>query len=397
MLLLRLWNYLRGYVIIIVNGYFIEKFMNICTHRQIYLWDVKRVNSDTITMKTSIGGFKLLRPVTRKTKCRVRLLKKRGLPFLLNRYRKRKTFAGGAVLFIILIYAMSSFVWSVDVSGNKKLDTSYILEAVGSCGIKPGILKYSVDTGKAVSYLMMNVKELSWASISIHGTRVSIEVREGTIPPAIVPKNEPCNVIAARDGIISSVVAEEGFEAVTAGDTVQAGQTLISGKVPVKNEKDQFRLVHAMGTVSARTWYEAVRPVVAESITEERTGSVLNNYSLVLFARRFDLFHKKPAFEKSDREENVKKLELGDFVLPFQLLTESYYEKKQVRTGLSAEEAKNKATEEALKEIEEQIPENAKLVRKDIKFVSDDDKGYIVRVTAECIEDIGITEKIGGD
>lgn len=394
---MRLWNYLRGYVIIIVNGYFIEKFMNVCTHRQIYLWDVRRVNSDTITMKTSINGFRLLRPVAKKTKCRVRLLKKRGWPFILNRYRKRKTFIGGAILFIILMYIMSSFVWSVDISGNKKLETSYILDAVGSCGIKPGILKYTVDTEKAVSYLMLNLKELSWASISIHGTRVNVEVREGTIPPALVPKNEPCNVIASKDAVIKSVIAEEGYEAVAEGDTVQAGQLLISGKIPVKNEKDKYRLVHAMGTVNARTWYEVEKPVATENITEERTGNVINNYSLLLFAKKVNLFHSKAVYEKNDKEESIDKLAIGDLVFPFQLMKESYYEIEQVKTVLTAEDAKQKATDEALLELGAQVPANAKIVRQDIKFISDDDKGYIVRITAECIEDIGITEKIGGD
>jgi len=34
MLIFRLWNYIRGYVIIFVEGYFLEKFVNICTRRQ---------------------------------------------------------------------------------------------------------------------------------------------------------------------------------------------------------------------------------------------------------------------------------------------------------------------------------------------------------------------------
>ena len=241
LLLLRLWNYLRGYVIIIVSGYFVEKFMNVCTHRQIFLWDIKRCGSETLKMKISINGFRLLRPVVKKTGCRVRLVKKCGMPFIINRYRKRKTFVFGAFVFILLIYFMTSFVWSVEISGNKKLETVFLNEILSTCGIKPGVLKYSVDTEKAVAYMMLNVKELSWASIDVHGTRVKVQVREGVIPPTLVPKDEPCNVIATKDGIVSYIVAEEGYEAVKTGDTVQQGQVLISGKIPVKNEKDKYR------------------------------------------------------------------------------------------------------------------------------------------------------------
>lgn len=42
MLVLRLWNYLRGYVIILIEGIFLEKFINICTRRKMYLWDIDK-------------------------------------------------------------------------------------------------------------------------------------------------------------------------------------------------------------------------------------------------------------------------------------------------------------------------------------------------------------------
>lgn len=396
LLLLRLWNYLRGYVIIVVNGYFVEKFMNVCTHRQIFLWDIRRRSVDTLTMKISIAGFRLLRPVAKKTGCRVRVVKKRGLPFILNRYRKRKTFLVGAFLFILLIYAMTSFVWSVDISGNKKLETVFITELLDSCDIKPGVLKYTVDTEKAISYMMLNVKELSWVSINVHGTRVKVQVREGIVPPSLVPKDEPCNVIASKDGIISYIVAEEGYEAVQVGDTVQKGQVLISGKIPVKNEKDKYRITHAMGTVKARTWYEAVQPVVTENIEKVRTNRVLNNYTLVFFSKKIGLFHRKADFESSEMEEIINKVEIGDLVFPFEIITERFYENKTVTVELSAEEAKDKAASDAYKEIEEELPQNVEIVKKDIKFISDDDEGYIVRITVECNEEIGMTEEIGG-
>ena len=86
MLLMRLWNYLRGYVIIVVEGYFLEKFINMCTHRQIYLWDVKASGNCVMTLKASIKGFKRMPwqerqigPGEMPCKC-----------VIINRYRKRK-------------------------------------------------------------------------------------------------------------------------------------------------------------------------------------------------------------------------------------------------------------------------------------------------------------------
>lgn len=398
MLLLRLWNYLRGYVIIIVEGYFIEKFFNICTHRQILLWDIKRQKDCIVTMRVSIKGFKLLRPVARKTKCRVRILKKRGLPFISNRYRKRKAFFAGAFLFVLLIYVMTSFVWSVEITGNKELEAKIVEDALADNGIRPGVLKFGIDTEKAVTGMMTGIRELAWISIDVKGTKVKVQLRERKPLPQMVPKDEPCDVVAVKDGMIKQVIASEGIEAVKEGDTVKKGQILITGRIPVKNEKDKFRLVHAMGVVKARTWYEARCPVRFEETEKVRTGRVVKNYSLVLFTMKIDLFHKKAGFDDYDSIEIRQKLKIGDdLVFPFELETESFYENELVRTRISEDEARKNASDNAWKTVMEEMPPETPIIKSDMSIIEDDELGPVAKVTVECLEDIGITQAIGGN
>ncbi len=397
LLLLRLWNYIRGYVIILVEGYFLEKFMNICTHRQILLWDIKRQKNCTLILKVSIKGFKLLRPVAKKTKCRVRIVRKKGLPFLFNRYRKRKTFFAGAVLFVILVYLMTSFIWSVEITGNKQLDTAYIEGVLAYHGIRPGVLKYGIDTSKAVSEMMLDIEKLSWISIDIKGTKVKVDLRERSSPPQLVPKDEPCNIVAVKDGIIKQIIATDGIEAVAVGDTVTKGQVLISGSIPVKNT-DGFRLVHAIGAVKARTWYEAEAPVEYKKVEKVRTGREYKNYSVVLFTKRIDLFHKNDLFQAYDMEEKRQKLSAGeDLVFPFELITERYYENRLETINFDEEEAKKAAENNAFTKIMTVKPENAEIVKSDIRYVDDELEGVKIKVTIECVEDIGTTEAIGGN
>ncbi len=397
LLLLRLWNYIRGYVIILVEGYFLEKFMNICTHRQILLWDIRRHKNNILTMKVSIKGFKLLRNVARKSRCRVRIVRKKGMPFLFNRYRRRKAFVAGAVIFVGLIYLMTSFIWSVEITGNEKMQTARIESLLALHGIKPGVLKYGIDTKKAVSDLMLDVEELSWVSIEVKGTKVKIQLRERILPPEVVPKNEPCNIVATKEGIIKQSVVMEGIEAVTAGDTVKKGDVLISGKIPLKNEKDQFRLVHAMGTVKARTWYEEEYPVVQEVVEKILTGREYTDYSVVLFTKKIDLFHKKDKFQNYEIAEGKRQLTVGEnLAFPFELAETKYLEVENRTQKISDEDARKNAEENALKLIMEQKPENAEIAKTNVKYIDDELDGLKVRVTVECIEEIGITEAIGG-
>ena len=41
MLFIRILNYIKGYLIITINGVFAERFINICVHRNILIWDEK--------------------------------------------------------------------------------------------------------------------------------------------------------------------------------------------------------------------------------------------------------------------------------------------------------------------------------------------------------------------
>ena len=398
LLLLRLWNYLRGYVIIIVEGYFIEKFLNICTHRQILLWDVRVQKEQLVTMKLSINGFKLIRPIAKKTKCRVRLLKKIGLPFIFNKYRRRKAFYAGAVLFVVLIYVMTSFVWSVEITGNKKLQTSLLEDALAQNGIKTGTLKYRIDTDSTVTGMLLALKDISWISIAVRGTKVKVDLRERIEVPVIIPKNVPCEIVALKDGLIKQVIAKEGVEAVVEGDTVKKGQVLISGRIPLGGGENKFRMVHAMGTVAARTWYEEQAPVKLTIVSRLRTGKVVHDHTLILFSWKMDIFHENNSFQEFTPAEVRKKLSIGeDLVFPIEWVTVSFYEEKLVKASVNEEDAKEAAVENAYKKVMVQLPEGAKVIKKNVKFINGGDTELIARVTLECVEDIGTSKQIGGN
>lgn len=396
--MLGLWNYLRGYVIIIVEGFFTEKFINICMRRRILLWDIKVQGEKIRTMRMSVKSFKLIRPVAKKAKCRVRLLKKVGLPFLFNKYRRRKAFFAGAALFIALLFILSSFVWSIEIAGNKKLQSTELERALARNGVKTGMLKYKIDTDKAVTNMMLDVEELGWISIVVKGTKVKVDVRERSEMPIVVPRHIPCDIVASRDGMIKRVVAEEGIEAVVAGDTVKQGQVLISGSIPLKGENAGNRLVHAMGTVLARTWYEAKAPVITSQIERLRTGKVINNHSLVLFSWKLDILHRKNKFKTYSVSEIRKKLSIGEnIIFPVEWVTVKYVEEKLIDATINEHIAKNAAAEAAYKKAMAKIPDGAEIVRKNVSFVRDERGETAARVTIECIEDIAVSRRIGGN
>jgi similar to stage IV sporulation protein len=347
MLLLRLWNYIRGYVIILVEGYFLERFINICTHRQVFLWDIKRRNDFAMTLKLSIKGFKMLRPISRKSQCRVRIVKKKGLPFILNKYKQRKAFMFGAVLFIVIINLLASFIWDIEISGNKEIRTADVLQKLAVIGVKPGVLKYGIDVDRVAKTLVLQISELSWVSFEIRGTRAKLFVEERRQPPSLIPRNMPCNIIAKRDGLISSIVVKNGQEMVEEGDTVIKGQLLVSGVIENEHEPEQKKLVHSIAEIKARTWYEGNSTTNIKTVEAVRTGKEKKVYTLMLLKNKIKLpLNKDINFQNYDKIELKKVLQIGEnLILPFGVIVEKYYENELIDKELSLDEAKKIAKE----------------------------------------------------
>lgn len=397
MLILRLWNYIIGYVIISVEGYFLEKFINICTHRQIRLWNVKWQKNSKLLMKISIKDFRMLRPIAYRTKCRVHIIRKKGVPFIINRYKNRKAFVVGAGVCVIIFFIISSFIWDISVSGNSSISTEVIMEKLNENGIKLGALKYSINPDDAVDNMMLEIDELARISIELRGTKVNVIVNERVKPPELVKKDVPCNLVAAKDGVIYSIIAKEGLEMVKVGDTVTKGQILITGTVENKNKEAMPLLVHSMGVVKARTWYQASAKVEDVIVEAKRTGLKKDMYSFVLFTKKFKLFHSKIPYNNSEHIEIKRKMSIGqNLALPFEMIIDRYYEYTLEQNQIDIETAKRMATEKAAGTALEQVPESAEIIRKSVSFVQNDDGVNVATVTVECIEDIGVAQEIGG-
>jgi len=398
MLILRLWNYIKGYVIIIVEGYFLEKFINICTHRQLRLWNVRWGKNSKVVMKISIDDFRMLRPIAKRTRCRVHIIKKKGLPFILNKYKNRKAFVIGLGICVITFFLISSFVWDVSVTGNSKVSTEVIMEKLCENGIKVGALKYSIDPDDIVGNMMLELNDLARISISLRGTKIQVIVNERVKPPDLINRNVPCNLVALKEGVISSIVAKEGLETVKIGDTVTKGQLLISGTVENMKIKDAMPLmVHAMGIVKARTWYEASSKVEQKVVKAKRTGLKKDKYSIAIFTKKFKLFQRKIPYNNSEHVEIKKKLCIGkNLALPFEIIVDQYYEYELEHNEIDLDTAQKIASDKAIALAQEQIPINVEVVKTGISISQDGNGVSIAKAVIECIEDIGVTQEIGG-
>ena len=212
--------YILGYASISVEGYFIERFINICISKNILLWNVKRKKSSFLFTHIAIKDFKKIRKIARITRCHVKIEKKKGLPFLLNRYKKRKIFIGLLIVITFIIIGLSNFVWNIEITGNNNISKEELLTELDQYGLKTGMLKAKVKTKDVINNIRLNRNDIAWIGIKMLGTNAVVEVVEADKKPEIIDENEYCNIVSDKEGMITKINVQNGTALVKVGDIV---------------------------------------------------------------------------------------------------------------------------------------------------------------------------------
>ncbi|MBE7030079.1 MAG: sporulation protein YqfD [Ruminococcaceae bacterium] len=386
---MKLLHWFRGFVRIRVRGFFVERFLNICMHRGIYLWDVTRRGAESVELNMSARGFGQIRPIARKTHSRVTILRKSGLPIFIARHRKRKAFLVGALIAMVLFCYLTSFVWVIEVTGNETVDTSRITESLAAHGFSEGRLRFGVDVLALQNRVLLDVSELSWLWVDIHGTKATVEVREKKPIPEMVDKSEPCNIVARRGGLLTEVAVTEGEKMVSVGDVVSEGELLVSGVTDSKYEGVRF--LHSMGSIRARTWYEKEGEFPPVRVEFQKTGKKISKNTINFFGFEVKLYlDKSQPFAYCEKETKVHRATLGfDRYLPLSLNRDIYHQTERVEIPLTEEEVVFAAKEKLCAEVEAEFDGDTQVVSRSHSHILTDSGNIKVKVEYECTEEIG--------
>lgn len=365
MFLKILFSYLIGYLRITVEGYYIERFINICKSNHITIWNLKRNKDICLYLNVRISEFKNLRDVAKKTKCKIKIKNKKGMPFLLHKYKKRKIFGILLVLIAFFIWLSSNFVWNVDIieeNGNELVNIRQDLE---STGLKTGNLKSKIDKKQIINKIRLERKDIAWIGIELKGTNAIVKIVKSDEKPEIIDENEYCSIISNKAGVITKINAQSGTANFKVGDTVKEGDTLINGWM--EGKFTGIRYVHAKGEIEAKVWYTKNKKVLFNTTEKEETGNIENKYVIKFNNFKINLYKKLSKFEIYDTIEAENKIRLfSDFYLPISILKKTNKELKEEQKLYTLEETKNKGIEELQNELDNEIEDKNSIVNKNI-------------------------------
>ncbi|HBF37249.1 MAG TPA: hypothetical protein DDW50_07995 [Firmicutes bacterium] len=262
----RLVSFFSGYLQLLVRGAHLEKFLNLLTSSGLYLWDVKRLGVEVMQIKVRAHAFLRIRRVARQTHTTVKIYQKKGWPFIRRKLVRRKIFWIGAISLIVFLVYLSSFVFIIKVNGFEDGERQQLLINLSRLGLKPGAPRRQLMQRKSLieREVMIHTPGAVWLGITIRGIVAEVQVVKRKNAPKAV---DSCDIVAAKDGVITKMVVIRGVPAVKEGDIVARGDLLISGVEWLTNPETgelEKREVAASGIVTAKVWYdlETVEPKI---------------------------------------------------------------------------------------------------------------------------------------
>ncbi|HBC85042.1 MAG TPA: sporulation protein YqfD [Clostridiales bacterium] len=385
-------NYILGYVNIIVEGFFTERFINICMSKNIFLFNIKRDKSTIIYANVGIYDFKSVVQIAKQTKCKVKIKKKSGLPFIFNRYRKRKIFVGALAIIICTVIYLSNFIWNIEINGADTIDSNELMQTINNEGLIVGKLKSKVDLKSIINKIRLDREDIAWIGIDLKGTNAIVRIVPADSKPEIIKEDEYCNIISDKDACIIKVNAQNGTPLVKEGDVVKTGTPLIAGWMEGKYTGTRY--VHAEGTVDAKVWYTQKMRVYFKQTEKTRTGNEEKKYTININNFEINLYKKLSNFENYDTIKEQKKLKLfSNLYLPVGITINNNYEVVNNDITYSQDEAKEIGVNKAKEELDKNLQNKENLLNTYINTYQNDE--YVdIEVIYEVKETIGTKEKI---
>lgn len=391
-MIIRLIKYIKGYVKIRVEGYAQERFLNLCGNHHILLWDIKNLG-DCFELYISINGFRQLKPILKKTKTKLTVLERHGLPFFLHKYRKRKIFFIGIILCMTILYVLSQFIWQIELEGNYSRTTDVILDYLKDMQVYHGMKKKDVDCETIEEELRSEFNDIIWASARIEGTRLIISVKENTDLDFTKEQSlEASDIVANKAGTINSIITREGTPMVHEGQEIKEGDMLVSGKIPIYNDAAEiinYQYCVADSDILLNTSYTYTDSFPLAYESKEYTGNAKKSYFVTLLDQSFTFPKRKPEFENYSAGSTENQLKLGkNFYLPF-FYGKITYNEYVVKNKTYTKQQAISIAQNNLKNFCEDLEEKGVQITKNNVNINVTGKNCVANGTIQVIEAIG--------
>ncbi len=392
-ILVKLKNAFLGYCVLSVDEKRSHSLINACIKSGIP-YEKANISDGRLFLKTSLFSAKRLKKLLLESETEFEE-KTGGLPIFLRRYKSRYGIATGVLIFFIINFFAPRYVWDIRVSGNTSMTEAQVKDELSAARFDLGYKIGKEDVDRVTNSVLLRSEKIAWMAINMNGSVAYVQIRE-KIEKNSEFETDPhsySNIVAARNGVIERVEVLRGKSAVEAGQSVTAGDLLISGVI--ESTHGESRLENAIGRVYATTsrHFSVKIPLVYEK--KILSDAVCTQKTLKFFSKNISIFKKD-----GKTDENCVKIKeeaslslFGLPALPIGIVSENERQYRTVSELRSYEDASEIAFFELQALIEAELSD-AELLEKTVKTEMTDDE-FIILCDIVCLENIAKDLPIG--
>ena len=368
----NIFTYFRAIIKIEVEGFFIERFINLCKINNIKIWDIVYVNSGMITFLTTPKEYKKIQIYLKKTKCKSKIVKRKGVYFELFRYRKRRNIIILTGIALIIWIVGSTFIWRINISGNKRIKDEKIIAILNEANVGFGKNKLFISKGKTVDYIRKNIYDIAWVGLEYSGTTLNVKVVEKVIENTDDDPNIMGNILSTKSGIITKIIAKNGTALYKTGSYIGKGMVAIEGSI--KSELVEEKKVHASGILKAVIDYKFEKEYKYEENVKEYADKKRYGIGIGINNKKSEL---KYLIKENKYDISSKVKDLSIFGVKISFIFNVYKEYNVVKNKYSLKELLNKGKNDSGEYIKKLLVNENKLLKEDVSTINTKDRNKV--------------------
>ena len=289
-----------------------------------------RINNEKLVSTVRRTDYQTVMSLCKELGCELTVIKKTGLSFKLERFKKRYGFIAGIIIAALFVLLLSNTLLKIRIVGTDNAQLNeYIRSVLESNGIKTGCFIPNVDCKKA-EIEIRKLDGVAWASVGTNGSIMTVNIYEEAMHEDIVPSHIPSNIVADREGQIVDAKVYVGQLSVLIGDGVKKGQVLVSGKVEENMEgkpegaEPRVWYYHSIADITAeyKDTVEFTQPFVSKSTIDG--DNIISKKYINLFEFDIPLFFSSSPDGEYRVEEIYSPLYIAFLKLPIGIRTLNY-------------------------------------------------------------------------
>ena len=283
----RLIWFLQGYVQAELRGASPEWALERLSNARVAFLRVQRIDDFTIALLILRKDVLKAEAAARKAMCELAVVREMGFGKTFGGLWRRRLFALGLVLCAAGAFVIPKFVFFYDVVGNETVPDAEILRALHSLGVGFGTYGPDIQPQALKNKMLLLVPELQWFTVQQSGMCAHVVVRERPEKLAVEERRAPMNVVAAKDGVLTSVSSLEGNCLCAPGQAVTEGQVLISAYTDLEFTT---RVSAALGEIYAETLTHKQVVCPDTALYKQPNGKTARRISILVGEKRWNIF-----------------------------------------------------------------------------------------------------------